>query len=230
MKLNPTELQWIGNKLNSYDIKYQEIYDELYDHLVSAVEQLRQSGDARPVEEIFNDVVSTKFPGYWPFENLVKNYRLAYGKKISYAMWSNFRYYLNWKSLPLVILLIFASYCLPYTRTTSTIMVSTLLVFAGITICYTYFKARKIKTDAGKQSILKGYLIYYSNFPMIFFNLIFNCLGFLSRNWPAASFLNPQYFTPVVFTLILSFFVTYLLANIRLTQQQLENAEIIGRF
>jgi general stress protein CsbA len=144
-------------------------------------------------------------------------------------MRANFRYYLNWKFLPFVILLIFAGYCLPYTHTTSIIMVSTLLVFAGITIGYTYFKARKIKTDADKQSILKSYLMYYSNFPMILFNLIFNCLGFLGRNWPAASFLNPKHFTPVVFTLILSFFVTYLLANTRLTQQQLENAGIIGR-
>lgn len=43
------EKSWIGNRLKIYDIKYAEIYNEIYNYLVSACEHKRRSGDNRPI-------------------------------------------------------------------------------------------------------------------------------------------------------------------------------------
>ncbi|SFC82011.1 hypothetical protein SAMN05421747_1317 [Parapedobacter composti] len=55
--LMPYEKRWIAKRLKTYRIKYAEIYNEVYDHLVSACEYKRKSGDNRPILPLFEEIM-----------------------------------------------------------------------------------------------------------------------------------------------------------------------------
>ncbi|MBK1438814.1 hypothetical protein JHJ32_02340 [Parapedobacter sp. ISTM3] len=55
--LMPYEKRWIAKRLKIYSIKYAEIYNEVYDHMVSACEHKRQSGDNRPILSLFQEAM-----------------------------------------------------------------------------------------------------------------------------------------------------------------------------
>ncbi|MET3979141.1 hypothetical protein ABIB62_001728 [Mucilaginibacter sp. UYP25] len=44
MILTPEELQWATDRMKIYDIKYQEIYYELFDHVITAIKAKRIKG------------------------------------------------------------------------------------------------------------------------------------------------------------------------------------------
>lgn len=219
MILTAEDISWISHRLNKYDIKYQEIFDELNDHLITAIEDLRQNGDQRPFDLLFNQVVSTQFPGYWPFEEIVKSYQSAYRKRIGKNLRANLRYYLNWQTVPLLLLLNMAAFYIPKGKAVAATISVALFALAIITVGYTYFKGRKIKTDKGKQSLLKNYLMTYANLSVAILNVLFDIVLNISKSWQPLAFLNPVHYAPVFFTLMLSFFIIYMLACMRLTKQ-----------
>lgn len=51
--LMPYEKKWIAQRLRIYRIKYAEIYNEVYDHIVSACEDKRKHGDRRGILSLF---------------------------------------------------------------------------------------------------------------------------------------------------------------------------------
>jgi uncharacterized membrane protein len=220
MKLTNKETDWINTKLSSYDIKFQEIFDELKDHLITAIENLREQGDDRHVEVLFNEVVSAQFPGFWPFDDIAKQYRLAYQHKISKALWANFNHYLNWKTMPALLALLVVGFYLPHSKAAVTTIMGILLIAAIVPMLYSYFTGRKIKTDKGRQSLLKNYVRFQSNFLVLISNVVFNLIGGLARNWAPASFLSPMHYAPVFFMLMIGFFCIYGMSCIRLTRQQ----------
>ena len=220
MKLTYTETDWITSKLNSYDIKYQEIFDELKDHLITAIENLREQGDQRHVEILYKEVVAAQFPGFWPFDDIVKQYQEAYRQKIKQAMWACFKYYLNWQTLPVVVLMFIVGFYLPHNKTTTVTLMIVLLLSAIIPMSYGYIGGRKIKTDDGKQSLLKNYVQKQSGFLVLVCNIILNLLASLGRNWEPAAFLSPTHYAPAVFMAMMGFFFIYGLGCIRLTKQQ----------
>jgi predicted Zn-ribbon and HTH transcriptional regulator len=75
MKLTPTEIAWINNELDTHQIMYQEIYDEIKDHIITAIETVRANGDERNVALVFSEVMSAQFPGYRPFEEIAEQYQ-----------------------------------------------------------------------------------------------------------------------------------------------------------
>jgi hypothetical protein len=59
---------------------------------------------------------------------------------------------------------------------------------------------------------------------MIIFNLLFNGIAVIGREWQPASFLNPAHYPPVVFMLLFCFFIIYGLSCIRLVKQEFKIA------
>lgn len=220
MILTPEEITWISDKLNTYDIKYQEVYDELKDHLLSAVENMRAAGDERHIETLFNEVVKKQFPGYWPFEDIVKQYQSAYGARIRKTMWANYKHYLNWQTLPVITLLMVCSFYLPNIKPVKGSMMVLLLLISVVPVLYAYIKGRHIHTDKGKRSLTKGYLIFVSNGLMVAFNLLISNVNQFARN----SFLNPLHYLPPVGMLLLIAAFIYCLSAIRLCRQELKIA------
>ncbi len=82
MTFSYQEIDLIGLLLDTYQIKYQEIYDEIFDHMISAVEDIRGCGDQRSIGVLFIEVVQTQFPGNQPFQLIERQYEKAYKKKI----------------------------------------------------------------------------------------------------------------------------------------------------
>ena len=99
MKLNYWELDSIHTRMKSYDIKYQEIYNELFDHIVTAIEQKRAEGDTRSIEKMYTEVIDVQFGGYYGVEMVAKSHEAGYKKKVRKLIWGNFRSYLNYQSL-----------------------------------------------------------------------------------------------------------------------------------
>ncbi len=62
-KLHRYEYNWIAKRLEAYRIKYAEVYNEVYDHVVSAVENKRQQGDKRDIFMLFQETIRQDFGG-----------------------------------------------------------------------------------------------------------------------------------------------------------------------
>ena len=224
MKLSTEELAWVDGNLATYKIKYQEVYDELKDHILTAIETLRAAGDKREIDVLFNEVVQQQFPGYWPFEDIVNQSRLAYNRKIWQAMWANYKHYFNWETIPMMILLLAASFYLPQTKPVFVTMLCLLLIVSITPVVYVYIKSRTIKTDKGKHSLVKANLLQCANLMVIVFNFLINSVGMLAREWEPASFLNPKHFPPVVYVLLIILAFVYFLSCMRLSRQEFKIA------
>jgi hypothetical protein len=224
MKLTAEELTWVDGQLARYEIKFQEIYDELRDHILTAIENLRTEGDTRSIDMVFNGVVKQQFPGYWPFEEIVKQHRAAYWRKIRAAMWVNFKYYFTWQTVPLMLGLVLLSFYLPHTKLAIGVMAILLLIVSVTPVIYVGIKGRAIKTDKGKQSLVKMYVSNSSNYMMLVFNLLYNLIAMLARDWAPASFLNPIHYPPVIYMLLLIIGVVYCLSCVRLSRQEFKIA------
>jgi hypothetical protein len=220
MILKVEELTWVSDKLNTYEIKYQEIYDELKDHILTAIEVLREQGDARDIELLFTEVVKKQFPGYWPFEDIVKEYASAYRQRVRKTMWANYKHYFNWQTVPLMVILLWASFYLPHVKKVIAPMMIMLLMISIVPIVYVYYRGRRIHTDNGKHSYVKGYLLTVSNLLLILFNLGFNTIGILFKD----SFLSPRNYPPYVCMLLLIASFVYCLSCIRLSRQEFKIA------
>ena len=220
MKLAAEEIAYVTEKLNTYNIKYQEVFDELKDHLITAIENLREQGDQRPVELLFNEVVETQFPGYWPFEDIAQQYRMAYQRKIGKAMWADYKSYFNPKTMPLIVLLLALSFYLPQSKPVTSVMMVLLLIVSAAPLVYVYRKRRTIKTDKGKHSLVKAYVTNSSNYAIILFNLLFNAVRMAAMEWKTVSFLNPIHYSPVICMLLLVFAFIYCLTSVRLSRHE----------
>lgn len=59
--LMPYEKEWVADRLRIYEIKYAEVYNEVYDHMLSAIAAKRADGDIRPILHIFQETMDQDF-------------------------------------------------------------------------------------------------------------------------------------------------------------------------
>jgi hypothetical protein len=175
--LSAEELAWAKSQMNIYGIKYQEIYDEVLDHILSAIEERRKNGDIQDIQSQFQQVVDDHFDGYWGIETLATEQEGLYRKSI-YKKWQvNFKYYLNWPLLVVVIALVLASFQLPAGKNTHVVFLLAILLLGWSPVIYTYMALfNKLKVDKGRQSILKANLISRTYGPAMMTNCLF-CFG-----------------------------------------------------
>jgi len=168
MKLNYWELDSIHTRMKSYDIKYQEIYNELFDHIVTAIEQKRAEGDTRSIEKMYTEVIDVQFGGYYGVESVAKSHEAGYKKKVRKLIWGNFRSYLNYQSLLFTAILTGISFTLPHTKPTVIILTIMMFIIAIHSSAYAYIKLRRIKPSKGKTSLVYSHTITQANLPMMF--------------------------------------------------------------
>ncbi len=53
MKLTYWEMDYIHRRMKTYDIKFQEIYNELFDHIITAIEERRESVDTSSLDQMY---------------------------------------------------------------------------------------------------------------------------------------------------------------------------------
>jgi len=224
MKLTTIDLDYINHKMAMYDIKYQEIYDEIKDHMISAVEAARANGDKRNIVPVFDDIMETQFPGFWAFSKISKQYERAYRVKIRKALWANMKYYLNRQTIPLIGLSVILGFYLPLDKRVSLVFMILALIAAFVPYFYVLGKSKIIKTDEGKKSLVKNHIVARAFASMAIINFLLNFIGWIGRDYNI-HYLNPRYFHPVFYILLIAFFIIYGLSCVRLSRQELRLAD-----
>ncbi|MDP9080643.1 MAG: hypothetical protein M3O71_24730 [Bacteroidota bacterium] len=224
MSLTTRELEWIDKRMDWYGIKFQEIYDELADHIISAIEVERAGGDQRTIDLVFDKVANRDFGGYLGVDCIVKTYEQAYRDKIKKGLFENFKLYLNKLTLMAISLFVIAGFYIPRTKATVITMLIGLLLTAIIPLVYAHRNSPQIKIDDGKQSIVQGYMKSRALLLITFINLILCVIGGVARTWDVA-FLNPINYNPAIYMLLFSFFIIYGLSVMRLCRQEFKMAE-----
>ncbi|WP_183580464.1 hypothetical protein HDF18_25920 [Mucilaginibacter sp. X5P1] len=222
MKLTAIDLDYINNRLKN-DIKsiYQEPYDEIKDHIITAIEVARENGDQRNIAFVFDELMETHFKDYRTFEKIIKEYPLTYYKKITKLHWANIKYYLNWQAALLITLFVITGFYLPQNKITFFSLIIGLIATAFMPAIYFFYQSKIliIKTDKGKSSIVKLSMQSMSTL-LIFIGIILNGICQIARIF---HFFNPV-FHPVVYILLLSCFVIYGLSSMRLCRQEFKIA------
>ncbi len=224
MKLTGQEINYIDEQLDNQNIKFQEIYDELKDHLVSAAENERTNANQADIATLYNQIVHTQFPGLWPFEEIVKQYQSSYSSKLRAAMWRSFKQYLTPANIIVMGFLLAVSFSLPHTKPIRVTMTAMLLLVSVLPLVYCYISGRKIKTDEGRQSFVKARVLTTSYVLVWLFNLLFNGLRYLGDVWPPANIFQAIHYSPAIFMLFLELFTIYGLCCIRLCKQEFKIA------
>jgi len=223
MKLTPEELQWIEKRMGWYTIRYQEIYDEILDHIITAIEVKRATGDNRPIDVVFQNVIDSNFNGYQGIEDIVLSHIKSFQRKIKNSLRANYRYYINWQSLIFTTLLIvIAGFYVPAGKTTFTIMIISIYIGALIPFVYAALSSRKIKIAKGKRSIIKGYILMHANGLIFTLYPIFQLIKWGKESAPL--FLKPFLYYPVIYLVLFYVFAIYGLSVIRLCKQEFKIA------
>ncbi|WP_374950609.1 hypothetical protein [Mucilaginibacter sp.] len=174
MILTSSEMQWVSDRMKVYDIKYQEIYYEILDHIITAIELKRTGGDTREIAIVFQDVVDTDFWGYAGIESLAlqqeKIYRKYVGSKSSKMLRSNL---LDWRIWLITVVLSALAYQLPNNRFTHIVFLSAIFLLAFTPLVYSYaLTSRNVKTIKKKRSLLKAHVISHTYLPAMLLNSI----------------------------------------------------------
>lgn len=229
MILLPEELQWVTERMKIYDIKYQESYYEILDHILTAIEAKRDNGDSREISVVFQDVVDTDFGGYSGIEELAVRQENIFNKYVGGAFKTIFRGYLNWGVLVFTIVASGLAYTLPNNKAMHSVFFIAIFLLAFSPLLYTFILiSRKVTPVKGKKSLLKGRLISQTYLPGMLLNSIIylpvlfeggdDTNGFkLMRQWPLPALM-----------VILIFFAVLNLSSITLCNQVLKKKGISG--
>lgn len=222
MKLTYWEMDHIHNKMKLYDIKFQEIYNELFDHIVTAIEERREAGETSNLERMYEDVVNTQFGGYSGIEKIAKSHEDGYKRKVKKMIWANFRYYINFQSLVFIIALMCIGFSLPHTNLIMGIFFITIFAAAAYSSAYAYIKLRSIKPKGGKISLVYSHIITQANFPLMFLNALLwvpQLPNIFSDNY---KFKILDMYYPATIALLLAFMIIYNMSCMRLCRQELK--------
>lgn len=89
------DAEGIAKELKSYRIQYAEIYNEIFDHLVSAVADKRAEGDEREVGILFGETMESVFGNRQQVQWLAEDREYALKGQLKGAFREKFKNYFN---------------------------------------------------------------------------------------------------------------------------------------
>ncbi|MFA6247408.1 MAG: hypothetical protein WC615_10735 [Mucilaginibacter sp.] len=223
MILSPAELQWVTERMKIYDIKYQESYFEILDHVLTAIETKRDKGDARDISVVFQDVVDTDFGGYSGIEALAVKQENIFNKYVGGAFKTIFRGYLNWGVLAFTIVASGLAYTLPNNKVIHSVFFIAIFLLAFSPLMYAFVLiSRKVTSVKGKKSLLKGRLISQTYLPGMLLNGIIYLPVLFQGGDDTNGFKMMQHWPLPALMVILIFFAVLNLSSITLCNQVLK--------
>lgn len=222
MKLTYWEMDYIHNRMKNYEIKFQEIYNELFDHIVTAIEERRAAGDTNSLEQLYADVVTMQFRGYSGIEKIAKAHENVYKRKVRRMVWANFRYYINFQSLIFIIALVGLGLLFPHTKLVIGIFFIMIFAAAAFSSVYAYIKLRAIKPTGSKISLVYSHTITQANVPLLFLNALLwvpQLPDIFSDNY---KFKVLDIYYPAILAFLLAFMIIYNMSCMRLCRQELK--------
>lgn len=209
--ISAEELKWIKERMKTYGIKYGEIYDEILDHVIFAIEKKRADDYNSHIEILFQQVVDGQFGGYEGIANLAINKEDVYNQNIQKLWWQSLRYYLTWPILGFTIVVLLLSLRLPNTEPVKLSMLMGCMLLAGSSVIYAHFslKERVLKSVDNGQRFLRIHLIKKAAAS-------FGLLNWLLFFLPAYAV---DYLHPIILMMALMLYILLNLAAIRFCQQ-----------
>ena len=170
MILSEEELNWVKDRMAVYDIKYQEIYDEVLDHILTAIEDRRKAGNVKEISVLFQNVVDEQFGGYSGIEDLAQSQAKMHHRNIRLLFLRKIKSWFNWKTLLFAIVLLAVAFKIPHTRPVHNFFVLTVFFLVVSPVIYAYILlAGKIKTIKGKSSLFKSHILGQMALPLMLF-------------------------------------------------------------
>ena len=175
MILSAEELKWIDDRIAAYQIKYRNVHNEIFDHVVSAIEQKRKAGDGNNIDFLFQQIIEDHFGGTQGIEKLVAEHAKAYRQSINKLWMQSLKYYLTLHMLAFITVVLLLSLKLPDTNLVKTLILvmCTLLVCSPIVYAHFLLKGRVVKIVNGNLRFLRIHLVIKAGTPAIFLYLPF---------------------------------------------------------
>jgi hypothetical protein len=171
MILSADELHWVSDRMKVYGIKYQEIYNELFDHILTAIEDKRKGGDERDIMIVFQNVVDSHFGGYQGIEEVATSQEKVYIAHIRRSFRRILGSYFNWKLLIFTTIALVLTFKLPSVKLMHNILLVLIFLFAVSPMVYTYIAiTKKVKVAKGRRSLLKDQLVTQAYQPLSILN------------------------------------------------------------
>ncbi|UOE48164.1 hypothetical protein MTO98_27505 [Mucilaginibacter sp. SMC90] len=176
MKLRADESKWIEERMKVYEIKYRNVYNEILDHVMSAIEERRRAGDSRDIESLFQQVVDMHLGGTDGIKKLVVEHENIYKEGLKKLWVQSLNHYLTWPMLGFAIVVLLLSLKLPDVGLVKSFVFVMYILMACSPTVYAYFlfRDRVMTTVDGKLSFFRMHLIKKASISAaIFFNVIY---------------------------------------------------------
>nr|WP_294795381.1 hypothetical protein [uncultured Mucilaginibacter sp.] len=223
MILSEEELIWIQDRMGYYDIKYQEIYDEVLDHILTAIEDRRKAGDDRQILALFQNVVDEQFGGYAGIEALAQNQRKMHHRNIRLLFLNQVKCKFNWQTLLIAIVLLAVAFKIPHSRPVHNFFALTVFFLVASPVIYAYsLLAGKIKTIKGKNSLFKSHLLGQMALPLMLFQSCLYIPNLIDESRGRGEFSSIKSLGPVAMMAIIIFLMIINLSYIQTCRQIIE--------
>lgn len=168
MILLPDEIAWVKERMKIYDIPYQEVYDELLDHILTAIEERRAAGNNKIIQVLFQDVVDEHFGGYSGIEALSVSQEKLHRKSMRHVFFKQLKAHFNRTALVIAVILVAVAFKVPNVKSIHKVFAVSVFLLAGSpVICAYILISGKIKTIKGKRSLLKIHLLSQMAAPLM---------------------------------------------------------------
>lgn len=178
MILTSEQILTIEQKL-SYAVKYQETYDELYDHVISTIENL----DGVYTDVTLDGVIESGFGGYNNLKAIERNSAKIAGKAMQIRHWQNINCFFNWPTVLLTTIITIIGYYICIDSLNRKHLLQFTTTCAALPLLYLAFKMMLNKykawylNDYKKPSIKDSYIFMAA----ILSNSIINVLTFVAN-------------------------------------------------
>lgn len=206
MVLTTEERAWVTERMKIYDIKYQEIYDELLDHILTAMEIRRREGNKLSVAILFQRVVDEHFGGYQGIEDLAKNQEKLHHKHVRDIFFSNLKGAFNWPVLIAALIVLLASSTFENTKPLRLVFGLSVFFLALSPVVYAFILLRnKITISKGKSSLFKVHIINQTAVPLMMLQAFIYVPNLIDEASGRAEFASIKSLSPMTMAGILIF-------------------------
>lgn len=226
MTLTADELNWTTQHMGAYKIPFQEVHDEVLDHIISAMEYARANGNTLPVARLFQDMIDEQFNGYIGIDEIVKTHEKAYQKKTNRIFRQNFRSIMDWKAIAFTTLLVILTHFIAPKILVTRALFVIILITVLVPMIYIYFATRVIKADKGKKSLVRRVLTANGFLPLGLVNCFLNLPNVIDDLNETRTIHFFMLNHPEIAALFLALTIVYSISSIYVCKQELASYKL----
>ncbi len=225
MNLTEKQLALLQETLSDR-LKYSETYDEVYDHVLTALEDI---DDSIPLGGAVNTIMLNDFGGFKGLRKIENERRWTVAHQMISKQLLFFADYLKFPLLPIAIILYAILYYImsKWQFTIGHLFIYYISLFL-IVFCGRYWKLKTgYRRKKSRKSIKLKLLMYISQIPFYLFSIIFFVLNYFGRSILKTPVTFSWYeVSPMAASILLTLYIIYLIAFFRLFKSELATIEI----